>query len=515
MNPNLARGARWLTTLLTATFGLGMVQADVRLPALFTDHMVLQQRKPITVWGWADPGERVTVTLNGKTRRTTARGGEWQVRLPAQKASTEPTTLVVQGDNRIEIRDVLVGEVWICSGQSNMEWPLQRSADPDATIQNATHPQIRLFTVPKKKAVDPVRDVEASWQLCQPETVKSFSAVGYYFGRELYDSLQVPIGLIHTSWGGSPAEVWMRWDLLAANEIYQREILQPWIEANTQFQSDLEAWQKEAAELKKEGKEPTRPQPRTGWRPAELFNGMIAPLVPYTIAGAIWYQGESNAGRAYQYRHLFPNMIQNWRDDWDQGDFPFLAVQLAPWDKNRKRSPEEIAAVPTDSDWAELREAQMMAAEAMKNVGVAVITDYGDKDDIHPTQKKPVGERLALLALDIAYGKKVVSSGPIFQKMKIKKGKAILSFDHAGSGLESRGGKLRGFAICGEDGRFLWAEAAIDGDQVIVSHPLISEPVAVRYGWADYPIVNLFNREGLPASPFRTDAYPMVTAPKE
>jgi sialate O-acetylesterase len=307
----------------------------------------------------------------------------------------------------------------------------------------------------------------------------------------------------------------MRHGVLAGNPEYKRDILEPWVEQDRKTQEAIAAWEKETAELKQQGKEQTRGRPWPAWRPSELYNGMIVPLLPYAIAGVIWYQGESNAGRAQQYRHLFPNMIQNWRDDWGQGDFPFLAVQLAPWDRNKKRSPEEIAALPVESDWAELREAQLLAAQAMKHVGLAVITDVGDKDDIHPNKKEPVGARLALLARGIAYGERITYSGPVFKRMKIKKGAAILSFDHVGGGLEARGGKLRGFAVCDDDGKFMWANAAIEGDTVVVTHPLISKPAAVRYGWADYPIVNLFNREGLPASPFRSDDFPMITAPKE
>jgi sialate O-acetylesterase len=506
---------RHLCILLAAGW-ISLVQAEVRMPGLFSDHMVLQQRKPILVWGWADPDERVTVTLDRATRSAMpGAGGRWEVRLPGRRAGSGPSTLVVEGRNRIELRDVLIGEVWVCSGQSNMEWPMHRAFDPEADIADSAHPQIRLFTVPKLKAIDPVDDVKAAWQLCEPGQVRNFSAVAYYFGRELQSALKVPVGLIHTSWGGSPAEAWMRWSVLAAHPDYQASMIQPWPERERRYRDDLAAWEKETEALKQKGETQKRGRPQLGWRPAELYNGMIAPLIPYGIAGAIWYQGESNAGRAHQYRHLFPNLIQNWRNDWGQDDFPFLAVQLAPWDKNRNRSPEEIAALPTDSDWAELREAQLMAAQTMKKVGLAVITDYGDKDDIHPAQKRPVGERLALLARDLAYDHRVVASGPVFKKMSVKKGQAILSFDHAGSGLEARGGRLRGFSMSGEDGQFYWAQAEIDGKRVVVSHPLISEPVSVRYGWADYPIVNLFNREGLPASPFRTDSLPMVTAPKD
>jgi sialate O-acetylesterase len=245
-----------------------------------------------------------------------------------------------------------------------------------------------------------------------------------------------------------------------------------------------------------------------------LYNGMIAPLIPYAIQGAIWYQGESNAGRAHQYRSLFADMIRNWRHDWDQGDFTFLLVQLAPWDKNRKRSMEEIIATPVESDWAELREAQWLSTQTLRNVGMAVITDAGDKDDIHPQNKEPVGQRLALAGLGIAYDRDLVYSGPIYRGMKIKDGRVTLRFDHVGGGLHAHGDPLTGFAIAGPDRRFVWANASIVGDTVQVSSPDVPNPVAVRYGWAEYPVVNLFNREGLPASPFRTDDFPMVTAPK-
>jgi sialate O-acetylesterase len=241
---------------------------------------------------------------------------------------------------------------------------------------------------------------------------------------------------------------------------------------------------------------------------------MIAPLLPYAIKGAIWYQGESNASRAYQYRSLFADMIRNWRQDWKQGDFTFLAVQLAPWDKNKKRSLEEITATPGDSDWAELREAQVLATQTLPKVGMAVITDVGDKDDIHPTRKRPVGERLALAARGIAYGEKVVYSGPIYKSMKINGDRAVLTFNHAGRGLEARDGQLKGFSIAGADQKFVWAKAEVRGNKVIVSSPQASTPAAVRYGWADYPVVNLWSKDGLPASPFRTDNFPMITRPQ-
>jgi sialate O-acetylesterase len=423
------------------------------------------------------------------------------------KASSAPTTLKVSGKNDITINNVLVGEVWIASGQSNMEWPLKASYQAQNDINNAANPNIRLFTAPKNKQLKPVDDVKSSWQECKPDTVPNFSAVAYYFGRDLQKALNVPVGLIHTSWGGSPAEVWMSEEVLGGNPEYKRDIVDKYETDQANYKSALAAFEKEKADAAKDNKEFKKQAPNPPfWRPTELYNGMIAPLIPYAIKGAIWYQGESNAGRHKQYRTLFPDMIKNWRRDWGQGDFTFLAVQLAPWDMNRKRSLEEITKEPAESDWAALREAQVYTGKVLPKYGVAVITDVGDKDDIHPTKKQPVGARLALLAEKIAYGKNVVANGPTFKSMSVKGNEAILSFDNIDGGLEAKNGELTGFAIAGEDKKFVWAKARIEGNKVLVSSPSVSKPTVVRYGWADFPVVNLTNKEGLPASPFRTDA---------
>ncbi len=502
------------TVLAASLCSFWPVQADVKLPAVFSDHMVLQREKPIAVWGWADDGEKVTVRLGGAEATAEAKGGKWSLLLPRQKAGG-PLKLEVRGKNQLEFNDVLVGEVWVCSGQSNMEWPLRLSFESQQAIANSGNSQIRLLTVPKLKANEPVQDLKAQWMECGPGTVTNFSAVAYFFGRDLQKSLGVPIGLIHTSWGGSPAEGWTREEILAENQVYKAEILDSYQDQVKSAQAEIEKWEAEKAAAEKEGKKITRNRPGLPfWKPAELYNGMIAPLLPFSIQGAIWYQGESNAGRAYQYRSLFADMIANWRHDFGQGDFPFLFVQLAPWDKSKKRDVAEITKAPVESDWAELREAQVWAAKVLPNVGMAVITDVGDKDDIHPTKKEPVGGRLALAARTIAYGEKIVSSGPSYRSLAIEGNQAILSFDDVGRGLEARGGSLQGFAIAGADRKFVWATAEIQGDKVVVSSPDVPHPVAVRYGWADFPVVNLFNKEGLPASPFRTDSFPMVTGPK-
>jgi sialate O-acetylesterase len=495
--------------LISATFS----NADVKLPSLFSDGMVLQREKPIAIWGWADDDEKVSVQLGNEEASTQARDGRWKVLLPKMKAGG-PLKLKVQGKNQIELSNVLVGEVWICSGQSNMEWPLRLSFEPQTAIEKAGNSKIRLLTVPKLKANEPVQDIQARWVECAPNTVSNFSAVAYFFGRDLQKSLGIPIGLIHTSWGGSPAEVWMRESILAENPLYKTEILDAYGDQLKWSEAEIKKWESEKTAAEAEGRKFTRNRPWLPWKPAELYNGMIAPLLPYTIRGAIWYQGESNAGRAWQYRMLFADMISNWRLDFGQGDFPFLLVQLAPWDRNKKREILDITKEPGESDWAELREAQLLATKVLPNVGMAVITDVGDKDDIHPTKKEPVGARLALAARKIAYGEKIVASGPTYRSLEIDGDKAIIRFDDTGRGLEAHGGILQGFTIAGADRKFVWANAEIKGDTVIVSSPSVPEPVAVRYGWSDYPVVNLFNKNGFPASPFRTDGFPMTTGPK-
>ncbi len=501
-----------LALLSLAAFGLSVVplaRADVRLPALFSDGMVLQQGMEVPVWGWAGDGEQVTVTFRSQTVKTTARDGKWMLKLKKLKAGG-PDELVVKGNNSITLKNVLVGEVWICSGQSNMEFPLRQSFESKADVDASANPQIHLFHVPKMKAESPKDDVKATWTACDPDTVKGFSAVGYYFGRDLQKERGVPVGMIETDWGGSPAEVWMKQEVLESNPRYKREILDAYIGQKKSYDDALAAFEKERDEAKTANKPFSKRAPGgPSWRPTELYNGMIAPLVPYAIKGAIWYQGESNAGRAEQYRSLYADMIRNWRSDWNEGDFTFICVQLAPF--------MAVKEQPGESTWAELREAQLLSTKILPNAGMAVITDVGDPKDIHPTKKKPVGERLALAARGIAYGEKIEYSGPVYHSMRVKDdNKATITFDHFGKGLEARDGELKGFAICGDDKKWVWARAEIKGkNQVVVSSPEVAHPVAVRFGWADCPVVNLWNKNGLPATPFRTDDFPMITAPKK
>lgn len=516
-----ARMARPLALgLIASALAASQARADVRVPRIFSHNMVLQQGMPVPVWGWGEEGELVTVQFQGQRLQTTVKDGKWRIVLKNLKANDKPDVLTIDGRNRVQLENVLVGEVWVCSGQSNMEWPMLRSYNPQADIAGSSNPRLRLFKVEKKKADEPLADLDQpagfkyGWQEAGPQSTPDFSAVAYYFGRELQKALGTPVGLIQSAWGGSPAEVWMSEAALSANKDYRDNILDAYQAALAKYKEAKEKWDAQAALLAKENKKPAGKAPAPpNWKPTELYNGMIHPLIPFAIKGAIWYQGESNAGRAHQYRTLFPDMIKDWRKNWGAGDFTFLCVQLAPWDKNKKRPLEEITKEPVESDWAELREAQLMATR-LSRVGMAVITDYGEKDDIHPPKKEPVGARLALAAQGIAYGQRIVYSGPIYKNMKVKKNEVILNFDHVGGGLVAKGDKLTGFAICGEDRKFVWADARIDGKTVVASHPSIAKPVAVRYGWADFPVVNLFNAEGLPASPFRTDDFPATTAPK-
>ena len=646
---------------------VGVARADVRLPAIISDNMVLQQGTKVRIWGNARPGERVIVAFQNKSSEAVADGqGRWAVFIGPLK-SGGPAELTVKGANTLTIKNVLVGEVWLCSGQSNMEWPLANTIGATETLAQANYPEIRMFRVEHHTSEEPLADLEGRWIVTTPDEAAHFTAVGYFFGRELYQRLKVPVGLINSSWGGTPAESWTSHEALVASpelkpildryesslnmlpqakEAYAQALAQ-WEEKNLyidagnkgealgyadpatstadwskmdlphQFETaglliDGAVWFRRVLELpeswagkdlvlnltpiddqdvtyfngKKVGSigretpnsylvprkyvvpgalvhggrnliavrvfdsageggfsrggamsiapkgaaesevislrgaweykvelalEPKHPD----WgsrpeavgvsnqnNPSVLYNAMIAPLVRFAIRGAIWYQGESNAGRAYQYRTLFPIMIRNWRSAWGH-EFPFYFVQLANWHANK--------AEPDESDWAELREAQTMTLREPQT-GMAVTIDIGDENDIHPRNKLDVGRRLAAWALAGTYGQKDIPSGPLYDRFTIEGDKIRIRFKH-GVGLKtSDGGVVKGFAIAGEDRRFVWADARIDGDTVIVSSSKVIKPVAVRYGWADNPLANLYNSAGLPASPFRTDDWPGVTA---
>jgi len=632
--------------------------ADPHLPNLFTDHMVLQRDREIHVWGTAGPNEKITVGLAGHSATATAdTAGRWSVNLPPLSVGG-PFALTVRGNKEIVIKDVMIGEVWIASGQSNMAFALSGALDSETEVPKADYPQIRLFTVPKKISLSPQEDVpQASWQICTPDTAKKFSAVAYFFARELHRSLNVPIGIIHSSWPGTPIEEWVDartldadpdlkslldslkgaspdekrfaesglplalelddFELIPAEDSGRHtaiadfndgtartsfggvfsynwpdgpdtrmELSSPgrgdtgfavriagrldgvqssfltarynldgspvdlrayagirfWVRGNGSFrfrslQPSVSDWDDYASpvlkasaqwqpvtvwlrDLHQEGWGVTMPFTQDaltgfsvealtnlGYAPmpvSGLYEGMIAPLLPFPVRGAIWYQGESNALKAHQYRKLLPALIDSWRKGSHNPDLEFLFVQLP--------NHGDIPAEPGESAWAELREAQLLTLEHIPHTGMAVTIDVGDPKDIHPHRKLEVGQRLARWALGTTYKKSIVYSGPLYESMKVEGNEVRIHFTHTGSGLEAHGSnKLRGFAIAGADRKFRWANARIEGDTVVVSNSDVTTPVAVRYAWGESPTCNLFNKDGLPASPFRTDDWPGIT----
>jgi len=464
---------------LLCVLACGVVSADVTLPKIFGDHMVLQQeRDNVPVWGKADKGEKVTVTLgDAKAETTTGDDGKWMVRIKTPKASDQAMTLVVEGKNKKEFSDVLVGEVWVCSGQSNMEWSVKASDNAEKEAENAKYPQIRMVKVQHNAAAETQDDVNATWVVCSPESVPQFSAAGYYFARKLNQELKVPVGMINTSWGGTICEAWTSRATLENDPEFDQIL---------QRSKEFKAGNPNQASV--------------------LYNGMIHPIIPYAIRGAIWYQGESNRSRAAQYAKLFPAMISDWRRLWNQGDFPFYFVQLAPYKYDKNRDPQELP---------ELWEAQTRTLTTSKNTGMAVTTDIANLADIHPKNKQDVGLRLALWALAKDYGRDdLVYSGPLYDAMAVEGNKIRVKFKHA-QGLMAKSGEPMLLTIAGEDKQFVPAKAQINGETVVVWSDAVAKPVAVRYGWTEWAEpekYNLFNQAGLPASPFRTDDFPQVTA---
>lgn len=640
-------------------FACGAVcMAEPVLPTLFSDHMVLQRGAEIRVWGKADPSEKIAVGIADRSGTATADAvGRWSVRLPALPAGG-PFTLTVEGRKKVVFKDVLIGEVWIASGQSNMTYGLSGADGSAVEVPNADYPHIRLFTVPKKISLSPQENTSAAaWQICTPDTAKSFSAVAYFFAREIHEKLNVPVGVIQSAWPGTPIEEWIdpdtlradaelnsileEWNRSSAAEKQFAEQAQPfelefddfelipaapssgvkrlanfddgtsrtsfggsfnyswadapdsgfdlvspgrggsgfaarvsgkldgaqdsiltanyrldrapvdltsyagirfWVRGNGQFrfkslQPTVYDWDDYAApmlkatadwqpvtvwfrDLRQEGWGVVMPFTQnalSGFKienlttlgyahmpVSGLYEGMITPLVPFAIRGTIWYQGESNALKAHQYRKLLPALIASWRKAWENENLEFLIVQLP----NHGAIPDQ----PGDSAWAELREAQLQTVEHVPHTGLAVTIDVGDPKDLHPHRKLEVGQRLALWALGTIYKEPIVYSGPLYESVKIAGPEVRVRFTHIGSGLEaSGGGALQGFAIAGADHRFHWADARIEGDTVMVSSREVPDPVAVRYAWGDSPQCNLFNKDGLPASPFRTDDWRGIT----
>ncbi|MES2733732.1 MAG: sialate O-acetylesterase [Bacteroidota bacterium] len=635
--------------LMTAAFLLltvAFATAEVKLPKVFTNNMVLQRDKPVKVWGWAAKGESVAVSFNGQQAKAKANNqGAWVVTLPAMLYGG-PFDMTVTGKaNTVTLKNILIGDVWICSGQSNMEWIIRNTNHAEKEIAESAYPSIRLFTVEKALSFTPKPDLAGgTWLECNPATIGDFSAVAYFFGRKLNKELNIPIGLINSSWGGTNIQTWTSWDVMSQQEEYKsltpakytemvnnrgtaqekyaaalkidkgmaekwfdpaasvtgwKKIQVPsnwdqteigpedgivWFKSEFDVPADLagkpatislgpiDDWDETYINGVLVGKEYDFTKPRiytlnTGlkagknsiiikitdvvgggglygnpeqlfvevggqkislageWQykpsvlssyygvkswgpnefPSQLYNAMIAPLTQYSLKGAIWYQGENNAYEAFKYRTLFPNLINDWRSKWGN-DLSFYWVQLANFMKP--------ADEPVESQWAELREAQTKTL-SLPNTGQAVIIDIGEANDIHPRNKQDVGYRLALAALKTTYAKDIVYAGPIYQSMKIQGNKVLLSFSNTGSGLVALRDKyhyIRGFAIAGADKKFVWANAYLEGDQVVVSSDAVKNPVAVRYAWGDNPDdANLYNQEGLPATPFRTDDWKPIT----
>lgn len=460
-----------LVAFVVAPSVLSEPLAAVTMPAVFSDHMVLQRDRQVKVWGWAAPGEEVRVAIADERYITSADSdGNWSVVLQPRKAGG-PYELKV---NRTTLSNVLFGDVWVCSGQSNMQWSVLQSANPQEEQQKADHPKIRLYQTPLTSSESPLATVGSGWQVCSPQTVGNFSAVAYYFGREIVTRTGVPVGLINTSWGGTPVESWM-----------SRPALRRIPETSRMLDDHLARVAN--PELMASA---TDIQKNRSWHPGALYNAMISPFTNFAICGALWYQGESNTGDPGLYQRTFPAMIRDWRRAWGQGEFPFYFVQLASFVGN--------------ANWPALREAQTMALE-LPNTGMAVTIDIGATNDIHPKNKQDVGKRLALWALRDVYRQKVTVSGPLFSGMSTSGSRVVVSFDHA-QGLKTRdGAALNGFEIAGSDGNFVPATAQIQGERVLVWSENVPVPMSVRYAWASDPKCNLVNGEGLPASPFRTN----------
>ena len=481
--------------------------ATVKPNTLFSDNMVLQRGVLVPVWGTANDGEKVTVEFNGQKVSTVAKGGKWKVNLKVLKANSKPQPMTITGENTIKIENILVGEVWVCSGQSNMEM-LIASAIPKPIfnvkeeIAAANYPEIRQFRVARNASDTMVEDANSKWVSCNPVSVKNFTAVGYFFARDLFKHLNIPIGIIFSNFGGTPEQNWTRKETLAANP--QLKFLVDEYETavkkypaaldnfNTKKDQLLAKWAADTL-IAFNTHKPFPAKPAAPRNPNEgaggLYNAMINPLIPFAIKGVVWYQGESNRRNPKLYRTLFPIMINDWRKTWNQGEFPFLYVQVAPF---KDMSPE-------------LREAQLLTLDKVSNIAMTVITDCGDSSAIHPANKQPVGNRLQLAARALAYNEKIEYSGPLYKGFEVNDNAIEITFTHVGKGLLAKDGDLTGFIIAGDDKKFLPAKAVIKGDKIVVSSSEVATPTAVRFGWADFSVNNFFNKDGLPASPFRTD----------
>ena len=497
-------------------------RAELKLPSVISDHMVLQQKQTNPIWGWDTPGTKVSVTFAGKTYTGDAdKDGKWTVKLDPQAANAKPQAMTIKGTDTKQLEDILIGEVWMCSGQSNMGFTLSSDWNGDLEALASHHPQLRLFKVPLVGTQELKTDINAKWEETTPQTSPGFTACGFLFGRYLHEILGVPVGLIGNAWGGSSAEAWVRRSTIESDPRF-KDLIDQWknteatydhAKVKAAYETDVAKWNEAVKAAKAAGKPapapPRAPQDTMAGqhRPGNIFAGMLNPTLGYGMKGVVWYQGESNAGRAWQYRNLFPFMIEQWRKEWKQGDFSFYWVQLADF---KAQQPN-----PGDSDWAELREAQTLTMK-LPNTGQCVITDIGEGKDIHPKNKHDVAARLVRWALAKDYGMKIPYRSPEFKSVEIKDNKALVTLDMFGSKLRPFDvAEAVGFALCGEDKVWHWAKGTVKGDnQVEVWSEQVAKPVAVRYAWADNPVANLFSNEGLPVTPFRTDDFEMVTKPK-
>lgn len=510
---------RFLLPLVSLSLLGSVLRAELRLPAIIGEHMVLQQNQANPVWGWDTPGTAVTVTFAGRAQVAVAGAdGKWLVKLPALPASDEPQALTIAGTSQVELRDVLVGEVWVCSGQSNMQFRLEEGFNGDLEAAASDYPEMRLITVPPVGTQEMQDDFKGAWAAVTPATARKFSAVGFLFGRYLHQILGVPVGVINVSWSASAAEAWVRRASLEQDPRFRPEIedavkneahhSKPEVQA--QLEKDLQKWEADREAARASGAwVPNRPPNwlKGNQRPGNLFAGMIHPILGYGLKGVIWYQGEGNAARAEKYAELFPFLIERWRKEWGQGDFPFYWVQLANY--------KQVTEQPLEGNWARVRESQTKTLRLPKT-GQAVAIDLGEGREIHPRNKHEVAARLVRWALVQDYGRKMPYRSPEFKGMEIKGAKITVTFDCFGGALYAFGQPaLRGFAVCGADKVWHWAEGAIRGkDQVEVWSDAVPAPVAVRYAFADNPVCNLYARSGLPATPFRTDDFEFVPPPK-
>jgi sialate O-acetylesterase len=498
-----------MATLFTAYIPLKLC-AQLKLPAIISNNMVLQQNSKVALWGWAGPGEKVTITNNWNRKATTVTAdasGKWLTYISTTKAGG-PYKLSFKASNAVDVNNILLGEVWLSSGQSNMEFFIGKTPNPSYTgihnynevIKDAEHPYIRLIDVPNKVAGEPQYEFKGSWKMCTTKTIDTFSAVAYFFAKEVNKATGFPVGIVDATWGGTPAESWTKKEVLQSdadlNEILIRyqKAMDVFPAENEKYKAVFAKWREDSSKTK--GAAPAAPMgPTHNKSPYKLYNGMIVPVQPYTIKGVIWYQGESNADRAFQYHKLFSAMIANWRSDWKNSKLPFYFVQISP---HRSQN-------------AEIRDAQLYVYRNVRYTGMVVTTDNGDSLDIHPRNKELVGRRLSLWALRNEYGKKdILVSGPLYKSMKVEGNKIRISFDFD-KGLMAKDGELKEFTIAGDDQNFVPARAKIEGSTIIVWNDVIPRPKAVRFAWKNIPKPNFYNAEGLPASPFRTDGWRLAT----